>query len=96
MCNTLVLVTPFLLAYLIFKNKYILVIGGIVSLISYFNYREGMSAAQRKALINKSAKLKSPVVKKNAPTKPAKIVAPVKKIVNAKLVAPVKKTVKKK
>ena len=97
MCNTLVLLILFLVAYLIFKNKNILVVGVIVVLSSYyFNYKEGMSAAQKKALINKSAKLKTPIVKKVVSTKPAKIAAPVKKVVNAKLVAPVKKTVKKK
>jgi hypothetical protein len=68
MCNTLILLIFILLAYLLFKNKNILVVGVIVILLSYyFNYREGMTAAQKKAKINKSAVLKAPVVKKVNP-----------------------------
>jgi len=63
MCNTLVLLILVLVAYLIFKNKYILVIGGIVLLSYFFNYKEGLSAVQKKELINKSAKLVTPVKK---------------------------------
>lgn len=70
MCNTLVLLIFFLVAFLIFKNKNILVIGVIVVLSSYyFNYKEGLTAAQKKALINKSANLKGVVVKKVIPKK---------------------------
>ena len=64
MCNTLILLICILLAYLLFKNKNILVVGVIILLLSYyFNYKEGMSVAKQ-AKINKSAVLKSPIVKK--------------------------------
>lgn len=64
MCNTLILLIFILLAFLLFKNKNILVVGVIILLLSYyFNYKEGLTAAHQ-AKINKSAVLKVPVVKK--------------------------------
>jgi hypothetical protein len=67
MCNTLILLIFILLAFLLFKNKNILVVGVIILLLSYyFNYKEGLTAAQQ-AKINKSAKLVKTVIKKVNP-----------------------------
>ena len=51
MCNTIGLLVIGLVLFLLFKNKYILGIGLIVIILSYyFNYKEGMSASQKKKL----------------------------------------------
>ena len=51
MCNTIGLLVIGLVLFLLFKNKYILGIGLIVIILSYyFNYKEGMSASQKKSL----------------------------------------------
>ena len=62
MCYTFI--TIILLLYLIFKNIYILVIGGIFIIFYYFNYKEGLTAAEKKALITAKTVKKIGVVKK--------------------------------
>ncbi len=65
MCNTIGLLVIILVLFLLFKNINILVIGLIVIILSYyFNYKEGLTAAQKKALINKSATQIGKTVKK--------------------------------
>ena len=70
MCNTIGIGTIgigviILVLYLIFKNIYILGIGIIVIIVSYFfNYKEGLKVEQKKALVNKSASQKGTTVKK--------------------------------
>jgi hypothetical protein len=57
-------ITIILLLYLIFKNIYILVIGGILIIFYYFNYKEGLTAAEKKALITAKTVKNIGVVKK--------------------------------
>lgn len=70
MCNTIGIGTIgigviILVLYLIFKKIYILGIGLIVIIVSYyFNYKEGLTLEQKKALVNKSASQKGTTVKK--------------------------------
>lgn len=70
MCNTIGIGTIgigviILVLYLIFKKIYILGIGIIVIIVSYFfNYKEGLKVEQKKALVNKSASQKGTTVKK--------------------------------
>ena len=67
------LIVIILLSYLIFKNNYILGIGGIVLLSYYFTNIEGLTAAQKKAMITaKTVIQKDPVAKKKAATPPPK------------------------
>ena len=65
MCTTIGILVISLVLFLFFKNKNILLIGLIVIILSYyFNYKEGLTAAQKKALINKSATQIGKTVKK--------------------------------
>jgi len=66
---TIELVSIVLLLYLLFKNTYILVIGGIVVLLFYFfNYKEG--AANKNSIISAQTLKKSVPIIKIAPSKP--------------------------
>jgi|688.fasta_scaffold1277427_2 hypothetical protein len=65
MCTTIGILVISLVLFLFFKNKNILVIGLIVIILSYyFNNKEGLTPAQKKALINKSATQIGKTVKK--------------------------------
>ena len=60
-----------LLSYLIFKNNYILGIGGIFLLSYYFTNKEGLTAQEKKAMVTKKTVVqKTPAVKKTVATKP--------------------------
>jgi len=65
------IIVVILLLYLIFKNNYILGIGGIVLLSYYFINIEGLTAQQKKAMVTqKTIVQKKPAVKKTVATKP--------------------------